>query len=187
MGYVLDWLQINKLVIPVGQVFGFKAFQTELDATTAGLATTTAAAAAAAATANAAAAAAAALAGSLVFHVNTVEGEIGITSGTYVTFSGPILTSLDPGQYFVAWGGSMLGDDAASGSSLLTTVQPNGSGAGNPCEQQNQNYYSSCARGDVVTLSAGAGSNTLEMIALSSIAGHTGKIRHAWIAAAKFA
>jgi hypothetical protein len=95
MGYVLDWLQINKLVIPVGQVFGFKAFSNQLDTTTAGLAANTAAAAAAAASAaSAAAMVTAALSTSAGLTVTGIAStsaagpSLSVAAGSYVVLAG---------------------------------------------------------------------------------------------------
>ena len=80
----------------------------------------------------------------------------------------------------------LKGDDAASGSALQLAARPNGSGNTNAAETQEQNYYTSIARGDTVTLGAGAGANSLQLVALTTIGGHTSKVRATWIACLKF-
>jgi hypothetical protein len=161
MAYFLDWLTTENLNIPIGQVFGYQNSVSSIVAQ--------------------------ALAGQFIFHVANFEGEEPVTSTTYSAYtSAPELTGLDNGIWFVLWGASAKGDDAAGGSGLQLSVQPNGSGSLNFAESQEQNYYTSIARGDKVTLSAGAGSNTLQMIALTTIGGHTSKVRYSWIAAVKY-
>jgi hypothetical protein len=162
MAYLIDYLQTQRLSLPIGQVFGYDNSVNSIVAS--------------------------ALAATFKAHIASSEPEVSITSTSYATFTGaPAITGLDDGQYLVLWGASAKGDDSAGGSDLNFTYIANGSATGNICEQQDQDWYSSVARGDTVTLGAGAGANTLAMVALTTTAGHTSKIRNAWIACLKYA
>lgn len=165
MAYMLDWIQTQRLSIPLGQVFGYQ----NSVASIVGKSVTEA------------------LNDMFVYHVANAEGEEPVTSTSYSPWAGsPELTGLDDGKWFVVWGASAKGDDSAGGSALQLAVRPNGSGSTNFAESQEQAYYTSIARGDSVTLGAGSGSNTLQLIALTTISGHTSKVRYAWIAALKY-
>lgn len=161
MSYIVDAIQVSNLVIPISQIVGT---QNLVDDTTA-----------------------AALAARHV-GIATAEGEVSVTSTSLDTFSGaPAITSLDDGTWAVVFGAAANGDDAASGSSVLLAARTNGASDSATAESQIQGLYSSIARGVTTTLSAGDGANSIALVAKTTIAGHTSKVREAWILAIKIA
>jgi pyruvate/2-oxoglutarate dehydrogenase complex dihydrolipoamide acyltransferase (E2) component len=173
MGYVLDWLQINKLVIPVGQVFGFKAFSNQLDTTTAGLAANTTAAAAAAAAAASAAAAAASAAAMVTATLGTSAGVSGLSGASA---AGPAV-SVAAGSYVVLAGmdvrssfGGARGTLTTSGGMVVTGGPPT---------------YASVAKASTQTLGS-PGSITSTLVCDPDLNGVNTDIATPWLLAIRY-
>lgn len=162
MSYLVDFIQTQRLDVPIGQVFGYQQ-QTDASIT-------------------------AAVKNIFTAHIAHAEAQVDITSNSYATFSGaPSISGLDNGSYVVWWGASANGDIASGGSSLNLTFRSNGATTGDVCEQGSQNVYSSIARADTtVALSAGAGANTLDLVALTTAAGKTSRMRDVYLACLKY-
>lgn len=112
--------------------------------------------------------------------IATSESEQSVTSTTFATFtSAPSIGSLPNGNYVVLFGAAAEGDDAATGSIVHLAASVNGATPTVYAESTLQGSYASVARGVLGSLSSGA--NTVALVGLTTIAGHTSKLRDAWL------